>query len=252
MPPANDQGMADEFKISNEATRLYIIGDIHGRSDLLDRIVDQINRDIEKYDSGKCLTITLGDYVDRGPDSRGVLERLSRNPFPTRYIALKGNHEALLSDFLHDPGVAGSWRRMGGLETLYSYRIPTADLMLGKGFDEAARALRAAIPDEHRAFLASLKPCASNEDYFLCHAGIRPGTPFERQNIKDLLWIRDEFLNSERHFGKMVIHGHSPNEWPQIMPNRVNIDTGAFATGRLTCLVVEGDRRRFLFSGQTA
>src|ERR1022692_4667080 len=108
-----------EFSIDN--IRLYIVGDIHGRSDLLDRIVDEIHRDIERYGYRECLTITLGDYVDRGPDSRGVLDRLSRNPFPTNYVALRGNHEVLFESFLHDCSGADIWRQQGGLETMHSY-----------------------------------------------------------------------------------------------------------------------------------
>lgn len=237
-----------EFEIPRDDMRLYIIGDIHGRSDLLDRIVDEINRDIERFDCRECLTITLGDYVDRGPDSRGVLDRLSRNPFPTRYIALKGNHEVMFESFLQDSSVADYWRHFGGLDTVHSYGVPISDLMLGKGFEEAARALNAAVPEAHRAFLSSLKSCISIDVYFLCHAGIRPSVPLDRQNVKDLFWIRDEFLNSKQDFGKMVIHGHTPNEWPEVKRNRVNIDTGAFATGRLTCLVIDGDRGHFLFT----
>jgi serine/threonine protein phosphatase 1 len=248
MQSANDPEMTDQFEISGDNMRLYIIGDIHGRSDLLDRIVDEINRDVDKVGDRECLTITLGDYVDRGPDSRGVLDRLSRNPFPTKYIALKGNHEVLLEAFLQDSSVADLWRRFGGLETLYSYGIPTNDLMLGRGFDEAAHALSAAISEEHLAFFASLKPCVSIGTYFLCHAGVRPGVPLGQQNVDDLLWIRDEFLNSKQNFGKIVIHGHSPNALPEVRPNRVNIDTGAFATGRLTCVIVDGNRSRFLFT----
>lgn len=230
--------------------RLYIIGDIHGRSDLLDRIVDEINRDINEFGWQESLTITLGDYVDRGPDSRGVLDRLSRNPFPTDYIALKGNHEAIFEEFVNQPSVANHWRDLGGLETLHSYGVPMDNLMLGKGFEEAARALSAVIPEAHRTFLASLKTHISIDNCFLCHAGVRPNVPLDRQNANDLLWIRDEFLNSRQSFGKMIIHGHTPNEWPEVRPNRVNLDTGAFATGRLTCLVLDRDcnRERFLFT----
>jgi serine/threonine protein phosphatase 1 len=241
-------GMNDDLEIPDDI-RLYVVGDIHGRSDLLDQIVDKINRDIEHHGRRECLTITLGDYVDRGPDSRGVLERLCRNPFPTQYVALRGNHEELFETFLHQPSVADQWRRLGGLETLHSYGIPTNDLMLGRGFEEAARALSVEVPEAHQAFLASLKTYLSNNDLFFCHAGVRPDVPLDRQNVDDLLSIRDEFLSSKKDFGKMIIHGHSPNEWPQIRPNRINIDTGAFATGRLTCLVIEGNRGRFLFTG---
>jgi serine/threonine protein phosphatase 1 len=236
------------LEIPIDDLRLYVIGDIHGRSDLLDRIVDEIDRDMQSLDGREALTITLGDYIDRGADSFGVLERLVRNPFPTWYVALKGNHEEFLENFLTDPSLAEVWRHNGGLQTLYSYGIRISDLMLGKGFEKAARALSAAMPKEHLAFIASLKPWASMNGYFFCHAGIRPGVPLEQQSLHDLLWIREEFLNSDEDFGKMIVHGHTPNERPEIRPNRINIDTGAFATGRLTCLVIDRGRSRFLFT----
>jgi serine/threonine protein phosphatase 1 len=118
--------------------------------------------------------------------------------------------------------------------------------MIGKGFEEASKALRQAVPDEHLRFLKNLKLSLTIGRYFLCHAGVRPGVPLERQRAEDLLWIRDEFLSSNRDFGKVVVHGHTPIESPEVLPNRINIDTGAFATGRLTCLVIEGARLRFL------
>ena len=227
-------------------TRIYVIGDIHGRSDLLDQMVEAIKRDLDKNPAADGLTVTLGDYVDRGPDSRGVLDRLARNPFPTKYIALKGNHEELFEAFLNDPSVASQWRRLGGLETLHSYGVSVTAVMVGKGFEEASRALQKAVPEEHLRFLATLKLSMSVGEYFLCHAGVRPGIPLERQRAEDLLWIRDEFLNSRTSFGKVVVHGHTPVASPEVLPTRINIDTGAFATGRLTCLVLEPGRRRFL------
>jgi len=113
----------NEMSTRLEPDRIYAIGDIHGRSDLLDRMVIAISRDLEAYPVGTALTVTLGDYVDRGPDSRGVIERLMRNPFQTPLVALKGNHESLFEAFLHEPAVAGQWRRLGGLETLHSYKV---------------------------------------------------------------------------------------------------------------------------------
>jgi serine/threonine protein phosphatase 1 len=240
--------MTDQSEISADDMRLYVIGDIHGRSDLLDRMVSAIYRDVEKHGRRESLTITLGDYVDRGPDSCGVLERLARNPFPGEHVALKGNHEVLFESFLHDSSNADFWRQLGGLETLHSYGVAVNDLMVGQGVEKAFHALNAAVPEAHRAFLSSLKNSISIEGYFFCYAGVRPGVRLDRQNVNDLFWIRDEFLNSKQDFGKMVIHGHSPHEWPEVKPNRVNIDTGAFATGRLTCLVIEDGRGRFLFT----
>ena len=226
--------------------RLYVIGDIHGRADLLDQIAQAIDRDLADNPAKAATTITLGDYVDRGPDSRGVLERLARNPFPTAYVALKGNHEELFGWFMRDPGVGPQWRHLGGLETLHSYGIPVAQLMRGKGFDEAAIALQNAVPEEHLAFLSSLRLFISTGSYFFCHAGVRPGVPLERQEARDLLWIRNDFLNSRKDFGKIVVHGHTPVQKPEVLPNRINIDTGAFASGYLTCIVLEQKSHRFL------
>ena len=130
----------------NGKTPLYVIGDIHGRLDLLDRLIDAIKRDVDEYGGDDCLTVTLGDYIDRGPNSRGVIERLLANPFPTPYIALKGNHEMLLESFLADPAVGEHWRRLGGLETLHSYGVPVSRLMVGKAYEKAADRLRDAMP----------------------------------------------------------------------------------------------------------
>jgi serine/threonine protein phosphatase 1 len=229
-----------------EPDRIYAIGDIHGRSDLLDRMATEIIGDLEARPVGAALTVTLGDYVDRGPDSRGVLERLVRNPFPTSLVTLKGNHESLFATFLDDPSVAGHWRRLGGLETLYSYGVPLESVMMGKNYEDAATALRAALPPTHLEFLKSLPTWISVGNYFMCHAGVRPGIPLERQAEQDLLWIRDEFLLSRADFGKIVVHGHTPAEAPEVLPNRINVDTGAFMTGRLTCAILEKGQVRFL------
>jgi serine/threonine protein phosphatase 1 len=209
-------------------------------------MIAEISRDLEAHPMSECLTVTLGDYVDRGVDSRGVLDRLARNPFPTDFVALKGNHEELFETFLRDPSIAAKWRRLGGLETLRSYGVEIRFLMLGKKYEQAAEALRAAIPQAHREFLASLKISLKAGKYFLCHAGVRPGVPLESQSANDLLWIREPFLESRVDFGKIVVHGHSPIEEPEVRPNRINIDTGAFMTGRLTCVILESNCIRFL------
>jgi serine/threonine protein phosphatase 1 len=225
--------------------RLYVIGDIHGRLDLLDRMIDVIRSDVEEH-GAEALTVTLGDYIDRGPNSRGVLDRLASNPFPTPYIALKGNHEALLEAFLADPAVAKHWRAVGGAETLHSYGVPASGIMFERNYAEAAERLRDALPQEHMRFLLSMKTWLSHGRYFLCHAGIRPGVPLERQEEEDLLWIRGDFLTTKIDFGKIVVHGHTPRLEPEVLPNRINVDTGAFATGRLTCVVLDGGSHRFL------
>lgn len=229
----------------NENTRVYVIGDIHGRLDLLDRLIDEIERDAEER-GASSLTVTLGDYIDRGPDSRGVLDRLLSNPFPGDYVALKGNHEALLETFLEDLAIGAHWRQLGGLETLRSFGVSIAATMVGKNYEEAAEQLRVALSPAHTKFLASLKTSLTVGRYFLCHAGIRPGIALERQRPQDLMWIRGEFLRSRLDFGKIVVHGHTPTAEPEVLPNQINIDTGAFATGRLTCVVLEGGSHRFI------
>ena len=144
-----------------EHGRIYAVGDIHGRPDLLDGIIAAIQRDLEGNPVENCVTVTLGDYIDRGPDSRGVIERLLRNPFPSEFIPLKGNHELLLESFLRQPDVAEDWRRLGGLETLASYGVRVQLLMRGQSYKEAAEALKAAIPERHLEFIHSLY-CAIN------------------------------------------------------------------------------------------
>jgi serine/threonine protein phosphatase 1 len=227
-------------------SRIYAIGDIHGRADLLDRMIIEIATDLSVHRTDDPLTVTVGDYIDRGPDSCGVIERLVVNPFATRFVALKGNHELLLESFLRDPSTGDYWRQLGGLETLHSYGVDVVPLMRGQGYAAAAEAFRAVLPQSHIEFLASLKLSLSIGRYFLCHAGVRPGVALDRQDEDDLLWIRDEFLRSKADFGKIVVHGHTPIAEPDLRPNRINIDTGAFMTDRLTCAVLEENDVRFL------
>ncbi|MGE0257749.1 MAG: metallophosphoesterase family protein [Alphaproteobacteria bacterium] len=236
------------FRQSPAPRRIYAVGDIHGRRDLLDRMIEKIRDDLRGFPVGDALTVTVGDYVDRGPDSRGVIERLAGNPFPTDYVALKGNHEDMLVRFLRDPSIGDPWSRNGGLETLHSYGIDVGSLMRGRGWEMAAAAFEKALPPTHWHFFASLRLCLSVGRYFFCHAGVNPGVPLTQQREDDLLWIRDEFLCDPTDFGQIVVHGHTPTPEPEIRPNRVNVDTGAFITGRLTCAVLGVDPPRFLFA----
>ena len=232
-----------------QPSRIYAIGDIHGHAGLLAQMIAEIARDRAEFPVVEALTVTLGDYVDRGPDSRGVIDMLARNPFGMPYVALRGNHEAIFEEFLRDPSIVGYWRDLGGLETLHSYGIDVAPLMRGKGQQAAADALRAALPPSHVDFFAALRLSLFAGHYFLCHAGVRPGVALARQREEDLLWIRDEFLGSHADFGKVVVHGHTPTAMPELLPNRINVDTGAYISGRLTCAVLEPDRVRVLTVG---
>jgi serine/threonine protein phosphatase 1 len=193
--------MSDKSYDLQEASRIYVIGDIHGRLDLLDHVIENIDLDMKRAPSPAAFTVTLGDYIDRGPNSRGVIERLMHNPFSMSYVPLRGNHEELFANFFDNPSLGNQWRHLGGLETLHSYGVPVSLLMMGKGFPEAAKLLREKVPETHLEFLSSLRTCASSASHFLCHAGVRPGIPLDRQDPQDLLWIRQEFLNSKVDFG---------------------------------------------------
>ncbi len=192
-----------------------------------------------------ALTVTVGDYIDRGPDSRGVLECLSADPFPTPYAALKGNHEEMLAAFLADAAAGAHWAANGGLETLRSYGV-RVDGAWTTNFAQARADLRATLPQAHLDFLSGLKLSLSHGCYFFCHAGARPGVPLERQSEEDLLWIRGVFLASDADFGRIVVHGHTPVEAPEVRENRIGIDTGACFSGRLTCLALGEGQPRFL------
>lgn len=219
--------------------RIYAIGDIHGCLDLLNRMIELIEEDIAAYGAEGAIVVTLGDYIDRGPASRGVLQRLARNPFSVPFIALRGNHEEMFLSFLVHPRNASGWCRQGGVETLASYSVPVSQVMIGKGYTAAAETMNWLLPEEHRSFLMSLPLAVMTPHYFLCHAGVRPGIALNQQQPNDLLWIRDEFLTSQDDFGRVVVHGHTPVTEIEVQPNRINVDTGAYRSGRLTCVVLE-------------
>jgi len=230
-------------------TRIYAIGDIHGRDDLLTQMGERIARDLRQATFERAFTIFLGDYIDRGPGSPKVLERLSGDDWPTPIVALAGNHEDLLRGFLEDDGVLDIWRTLGGLETIHSYGVDVRSAMRGRDFKAIRQAFAARFPPTHRHFLETLKLSVAIGDYFFCHAGVRPGVPLNLQERYDLLNIRDTFLSSEVEHSKLVVHGHTPSMNPAVHTNRIGIDTAAYLTHCLTCLVLEGERRRFLQTG---
>jgi serine/threonine protein phosphatase 1 len=232
-----------------DGMRVYCVGDIHGRDDLLDQMAERVASDIDDRSFDHAVTVFLGDYVDRGLGSKQVVERFVCSEWPTAFTALAGNHEDLLTAFLEDERVLDAWRSLGGLETLHSYGV-NVGLANGKRDIAAVQAaFVAAFPERHRQFLKSLTSSIAIGDYFFCHAGVRPGVPLDRQERNDLLTIRDTFLSSEVEHGKLVVHGHTPSLVPEIRRNRIGIDTAAYATGRLTCLVLENDQIRFLHVG---
>jgi serine/threonine protein phosphatase 1 len=228
---------------------VYCVGDIHGRDDLLRDMAEQVEADLKTRSFDRAVTVFLGDYIDRGPGSKRVIEQLATNEWPTSIIALTGNHEDFLKDFLDDAGILDFWRSQGGLETLHSYEVVVGPAMAGRDFEEVQAEFAAHFPKHHWDFLEALKVSADIGDYFFCHAGVRPGVAFDRQTRDDLLNIREPFLSSEVEHGKLVVHGHTPAVAPEIRPNRIGIDTAAYATGRLTCLTLEKDEQCFLPAG---
>jgi serine/threonine protein phosphatase 1 len=229
-----------------DGTRVYCVADIHGRDDLLQGMARRIEADMGVRSFEHAVTVFLGDYVDRGHGSKHVIERLACSEWPTPMITLAGNHEDLLLAFLADEAVLDIWRSLGGLETVHSYGVDVSPAMGGRDFKAVQAAFAARFPERHRRFLETLKISTAIGDYFFCHAGVRPGVPLDRQDRHDLLNIRGSFLSSDAEHGKLVVHGHTPSVSPQVRPNRIGIDTAAFVTGRLTCLVLEKDERRFL------
>lgn len=237
-----------------EGMRLYAVGDIHGRDDLLAPLVSDIAADGERHPDKRKILIFLGDYVDRGLQSRQVIDRLlalKLNGFEKLF--LKGNHELAMQQFLGDAQFGRTWRYYGGLETLHSYGINELTLSDDPGdFERARGGLIDLLPVGHRQFLEALLPSVEYGDYFFVHAGVRPGVLLARQIEDDLLWIRDDFLQSKASFGKVVVHGHTPAESATFRANRIGIDTGAYMTGILTCLVLDGATHGLIQTGEYA
>lgn len=217
--------------------RIYAIGDIHGRIDLLDELFIRIETDIAAHPSISPAFVFLGDYIDRGASSRETINRLIAWGEIYHSIFLKGNHELLLLQCLDDSRFFDRWMRLGGLQTMMSYDVAT-DLMRGD-VDKLQQFLRSALPDTHLRFFRNLQGSFSCGDFFFAHAGVKPAIGLEQQREEDLLWIRKEFFSCNEDFGKIVVHGHTPALQIEVQSNRINIDTGAYATNCLTCLVIQ-------------
>jgi serine/threonine protein phosphatase 1 len=232
---------------------IYAVGDVHGRLDLLDPLLEQIGE--EALTAGdhrpKPVLVFVGDYIDRGAASKGVIDRViavqRERAFEVR--ALKGNHEEALLAFLEDANFGPTWCENGGTQTLASYGVTPPILRKDSdGWVKARDAFEQALPAEHVGFLAGLELSVVYGDYVFVHAGLRPGVPLGAQQERDLLWIRQEFLTAQRPFEKIVVHGHTPADEPFMGAHRIGIDTGAYATGLLTAVRLEGDDRRLIQS----
>lgn len=221
-----------------EHTRIYAIGDIHGRADLLAETTARIDDDLRRRPIPHAVEVYLGDYIDRGPDSKNVIDQLAVRLVRHNAVCLRGNHEIFLEEFLRDPAAIHHWIELGAVPTLASYGV---SLHAGETTAlDLQQALIRVFPRTHELFLQCLRDSFRCGDFLFVHAGIRPGIPLSQQDPEDLCWIRDEFLDSTMDHGMMVVHGHTPVMHPEIHANRINIDTGAWRSGVLTCIAIEG------------
>lgn len=234
-----------------DGSRVFAIGDIHGRMDLLDRLLARIIEDVRNAPPQRVAVIFLGDYLDRGPQVRHVIETLVEGPpqglHGADWICLRGNHEEYALGFLDDDMLGAAWLRNGGIATLRSYVDQMDEQTL---LDPPALGFlfKKALPAAHLKFLNRLPLWHVEGDYLFVHAGVRPGVALVDQCPTDLLWIRDGFLKYPGPGAGVVVHGHTPVTLPDVTPYRIGIDTGAYYSGNLTALVLEGTRRRFLVS----
>ena len=243
------KGIRYDQAIAPDGMRLYAIGDVHGRYDLLQEMLERIDAEIRHDRPDDWRIVTLGDYVDRGPDSRSVIaELMARHESDPRHVVLAGNHDEQFAAFLDKPDPASLFVNYGGVQTAASYGV---DLVTPDGADDtvflqASAALRQAVPQRHADFVRALPRRFESGDFFFCHAGIRPQIALEEQTPDDLIWIRKEFLTYRELHPRVIVHGHTPNSEPDVRDNRVNVDTRAYESGRLTAFVAEGSGKRFL------
>jgi serine/threonine protein phosphatase 1 len=229
---------------------VYAVGDIHGRLDLLLAAQRQIDEDIAEHkarDGGKrTQEVYLGDYIDRGPSPAAVVSRLIERAQHVETIFLRGNHEQLLLELLHGADCLGDWLAVGGTTTLLSYGVAPGLLSRSVSAEVMRRQLVAVLPPRHLRFYEDTVAYSRIGPYVAVHAGLRPGVALEEQALDDLLSIRRDFLQFPGDLGSIVVHGHTPVAAPDLRPNRINIDTGAFATNRLTILKIDADGARVM------
>lgn len=232
-----------------DGTVVWAIGDIHGRLDLLQPLIEAILNDPGAAEAPRKMVIFLGDYIDRGPDSRGVVRLLASlaSTHGVEWRFLKGNHEQAMLDFLENPSAGARWCEYGGDAALRSYKLKAPELAhKAEAWARVAADLRHHLSAREKAFLESLELSITVGDYFFAHAGARPGVALDRQPDEDLLWIRQPFLHSETEFERVVVHGHTPTAAVHADRRRIGIDTKAYDSGVLTALRLEGSGRSLL------
>jgi serine/threonine protein phosphatase 1 len=233
---------------STHGALVYAVGDIHGRADLLEPLLASVQADA--LQAGAAPTIVfVGDYVDRGAGSRQVVDLVCalQDAGEATVHALRGNHDDCLVRFLHEPEFGPNWAKIGGTATLASYGVdPPAAMAPVEAWTEASAALNAALPQRHHTFFKGLQLHVRQGDYLFVHAGVRKGVGIEKQTPEDLMWIRDEFLDAEWPSEQVVVHGHTPADEAFVGEHRIGIDTGAYATGVLSAIKLQGTARALL------
>ncbi len=236
-----------EAQIS-EGLRVYAIGDIHGCVDALRELTDQITDDLTASPVDHHKVVFLGDYVDRGPENRAVIDYLiDLNASSHACAFLLGNHDERVLSFIRNPALVwDDMMKWGGAKTLAGYGVVQD---AGEEFASVSKRFADALPQAHVAFLQGLEHSCEIDDYFFCHAGVRPGVSLKDQADHDLIWIRRDFLDHGLPFEKVVIHGHTPNDQPEVRSNRINVDTHCYKSGVLTAVVLESNSYRFIKTG---
>lgn len=228
-----------------DGQRIYAVGDIHGRCDLFAALLEAIEEDDAASITADTTVILLGDLVDRGPDSAGVIALAREWQGRRRVRILGGNHEEMFLRGFDEIEIFRHFLRHGGRETVLSYGIDRAGFLQAT-LEEAQQLMRDAVSPDDIAFLESFEDMITIGDYVFVHAGIDPRVPLDEQRQRDLRWIREPFLSHSEPYGPVVVHGHTISDAPEDCGNRIGIDTGAFMSGRLTALVLEGTSRRYL------
>ena len=232
-----------------DGTVVWAVGDIHGRLDLLQPLVEAMIADLDASTAMRKVVVFLGDYIDRGPDSRGVLQTLAGlSAVPgVEWRFLKGNHEQAMMGFLDDPSTGPRWCEYGGDNALRSYGLRVPDLAhRTEAWARVAADLRHKLTAHEMAFLQNLELSVTLGDYFFSHAGARPGVALDRQAPEDLMWIRQPFLDSRTPFERVVVHGHTPTAVVHADERRIGIDTKAYHSGVLSAVRLEKDARSLL------
>lgn len=231
-----------------EGVRVYAIGDIHGRCDLLDRLFALLYEDISKGGFSSLYFVFLGDYIDRGYQSRQVLDRLiSQQWGKLNAVFLKGNHEQTLLDFLDSPDVGPQWTEYGGRETLNSYGISVPEQKSDiAAWERTSEKLKDAMPESHLSFLRSLRSEFQLGGCYFVHAGVNPDKSLANQTDEDRLWIRDRFTSNSKQMAKVIVHGHTPEERPIWDGRRIGVDTGAYITNCLTAAKINKNSVDFI------